>query len=58
MVPVRRFVKYSIGRDKSLRLEGARQVRQLAVQQGVGALLAVVFLVGALVLNGDVIAQY
>ena len=36
--------------DIQRRLEGARQVRQLVVQQGVGALLAVVFLVGALVL--------
>src|SRR5262249_19977101 len=34
--------------DIQRRLEGARQVRQLAVQQGVGALLSAVFLVGAL----------
>src|SRR5205814_4416796 len=30
------------------RLDGARQVRQFAVQQGIGALLALVYLVGAL----------
>jgi HlyB family type I secretion system ABC transporter len=36
--------------DIQRRLEGARQVRQFAVQQGVGALLAVIFLVGALIL--------
>src|ERR1051325_1208272 len=36
--------------DIQRRLEGARQVRQLAVQQGVGALLAVVFLLGAIIL--------
>jgi HlyB family type I secretion system ABC transporter len=36
--------------DIQRRLDGARQVRQFAVQQGVGALLAVIFLVGALIL--------
>ncbi|PYK41994.1 MAG: hypothetical protein DME60_00585 [Verrucomicrobia bacterium] len=36
--------------DIQRRLEGARQVRQFAVEQGVGALLAMVFLVGAVVL--------
>src|SRR5262245_66059337 len=36
--------------DIQRRLEGARQVRQLAVQQGVGALLAAGFLVGAIIL--------
>ena len=36
--------------DIQRRLEGARQVRQFAVQQGVGALLAAVFLVGAVIL--------
>ena len=36
--------------DIQRRLEGARQVRQFVVQQGIGALLAVVFLMGALVL--------
>jgi len=36
--------------DIQRRLEGARQVRQFAVQQGVGAVLAAIFLVGAVVL--------
>src|SRR5262245_10774461 len=36
--------------DIQRRLEGARQVRQFAVQHGVSALLAAVFLVGALIL--------
>src|SRR5437773_5802831 len=36
--------------DIQRRLEGARHVRQFAVEQGVGALLAMVFLVGAVVL--------
>ena len=36
--------------DIQRRLEGARQVRQFAVQQGVGAVLAAIFLVGALIL--------
>ena len=36
--------------DIQRRLEGATQVRQFAVQQGVGALLALVFLVGAVIL--------
>jgi len=36
--------------DIQRRLDGARQVRQFAVQQGVGALLAVIFLVGAVIL--------
>jgi ABC-type bacteriocin/lantibiotic exporters, contain an N-terminal double-glycine peptidase domain len=36
--------------DIQRRLEGATQVRQFAVQQGVGALLAGVFLVGAIIL--------
>jgi HlyB family type I secretion system ABC transporter len=36
--------------DIQRRLEGATQVRQFAVQQGVGALLAVIFLAGALIL--------
>jgi len=36
--------------DIQRRLEGARQVRQFAVQQGVGALLAVIFLIGAIIL--------
>ena len=36
--------------DIQRRLEGARQVRQFVVQQGIGALLATVFLVGAVIL--------
>ena len=36
--------------DIQRRLEGARQLRQFVVQQGIGALLAVVFLIGALIL--------
>ncbi|PYJ21553.1 MAG: hypothetical protein DME92_06190, partial [Verrucomicrobia bacterium] len=36
--------------DIQRRLEGATQVRQFAVQQGVGALLALIFLVGAVIL--------
>src|SRR6267154_5851494 len=48
-LPMSYFTNRRTG-DIQRRLEGARQVRQLAVQQGVGALLAVVFLVGALVL--------
>jgi HlyB family type I secretion system ABC transporter len=36
--------------DIQRRLEGATQIRQFAVQQGIGALLALVFLVGAIVL--------
>ena len=36
--------------DIQRRLDGARQVRQFAVQQGVGAVLAAIFLVGAVIL--------
>ncbi len=36
--------------DIQRRLEGARQVRQFAVQQGVGAVLAAIFVVGAVIL--------
>jgi HlyB family type I secretion system ABC transporter len=36
--------------DIQRRLEGARQVRQFVVQQGIGVLLATVFLVGAVIL--------
>src|ERR1700736_748324 len=36
--------------DIQRRLDGARQVRQFAVQQGIGALLAVIYLVGAIFL--------
>jgi ATP-binding cassette subfamily B protein len=48
-LPMSYFTSRRTG-DIQRRLEGARQVRQLAVQQGVGALLAVVFLLGALFL--------
>jgi len=46
-LPMSYFTSRRTG-DIQRRLEGARQVRQLAVQQGVGALLSVVFLLGAL----------
>jgi ATP-binding cassette subfamily B protein len=48
-LPMSYFTSRRTG-DIQRRLEGARQVRQLAVQQGIGALLAVIFLVGALIL--------
>jgi len=48
-LPMSYFTSRRTG-DIQRRLEGARQVRQLAVQQGVGAFLAAVFLVGAVVL--------
>jgi ATP-binding cassette subfamily B protein len=48
-LPMTYFTSRRTG-DIQRRLEGARQVRQFAVQQGVGALLAAVFLVGALIL--------
>src|SRR6478752_1223141 len=48
-LPMSYFTSRRTG-DIQRRLEGARQVRQFAVQQGVGALLAAVFLVGALFL--------
>jgi ABC-type bacteriocin/lantibiotic exporter with double-glycine peptidase domain/CRP-like cAMP-binding protein len=48
-LPMTYFTSRRTG-DIQRRLEGARQVRQFAVQQGIGALLAVVFLVGAVVL--------
>ncbi|HEX5490530.1 MAG TPA: peptidase domain-containing ABC transporter [Candidatus Udaeobacter sp.] len=48
-LPMSYFTSRRTG-DIQRRLEGARQVRQLAVQQGVGALLAAVFLVGAIIL--------
>src|ERR1041385_4785539 len=48
-LPMSYFTSRRTG-DIQRRLEGARQVRQLAVQQGVGALLAVVFLLGAIIL--------
>jgi HlyB family type I secretion system ABC transporter len=48
-LPMSYFTSRRTG-DIQRRLEGARQVRQFAVQQGVGALLAVVFLIGAVIL--------
>ena len=50
-LPMSYFTSRRTG-DIQRRLDGARQVRQFAVQQGVGALLALVFLVGALFLMG------
>src|SRR5437762_1607680 len=40
--------------DIQRRLEGARQVRQFAVQQGVGAVLAAIFVVGAVILMAKI----
>src|SRR5881396_1889766 len=48
-LPMSYFTSRRTG-DIQRRLDGARQVRQFAVQQGVGALLAAVFLVGAVIL--------
>src|SRR6266403_174906 len=50
-LPMSYFTNRRTG-DIQRRLEGATEVRQFAVQQGVGALLAVVFLVGAVILMG------
>src|SRR5437762_2512315 len=50
-LPMTYFTSRRTG-DIQRRLDGARQVRQFAVQQGVGALLAAVFLVGAVILMG------
>src|SRR5437763_6368445 len=50
-LPMTYFTSRRTG-DIQRRLDGARQVRQFAVQQGVGALLAAVFLVGADILMG------
>src|SRR5207244_9897635 len=38
--------------DIQRRLDGARQIRQFAVQQGIGAVLALIYLIGALFLMG------
>jgi HlyB family type I secretion system ABC transporter len=46
-LPMSYFTSRRTG-DIQRRLDGARQVRQFAVQQGIGALLAVVYLVGAI----------
>ena len=48
-LPMSYFTSRRTG-DIQRRLDGARQVRQFAVQQGIGALLAAVFLVGAVIL--------
>src|SRR6266496_2306378 len=48
-LPMTYFTSRRTG-DIQRRLAGATEVRQFAVQQGVGALLAVVFLVGAVIL--------
>jgi len=48
-LPMTYFTSRRTG-DIQRRLDGARQVRQFAVQQGIGALLAGVFLVGAVIL--------
>jgi HlyB family type I secretion system ABC transporter len=48
-LPMSYFTSRRTG-DIQRRLEGARQVRQFAVQQGIGAVLAVVFLFGAVIL--------
>src|SRR5437667_4911541 len=48
-LPMTYFTSRRTG-DIQRRLEGARQVRQFAVEHGIAALLAVVFLVGAIVL--------
>jgi HlyB family type I secretion system ABC transporter len=48
-LPMTYFTSRRTG-DIQRRLDGARQVRQFAVQQGIGALLAMVYLVGALAL--------
>ena len=48
-LPMTYFTSRRTG-DIQRRLDGARQVRQFAVQQGVTALLATVFLIGAVIL--------
>ena len=48
-LPMTYFTSRRTG-DIQRRLDGARQVRQFAVQQGVGALLALIYLFGALAL--------
>ncbi|HUE41051.1 MAG TPA: peptidase domain-containing ABC transporter [Chthoniobacterales bacterium] len=48
-LPMTYFTSRRTG-DIQRRLDGARQVRQFAVQQGIGALLAVIYLVGAIFL--------
>ena len=48
-LPMTYFTSRRTG-DIQRRLDGARQVRQFAVQQGIGAVLAMVYLVGAILL--------
>src|SRR5262249_16330066 len=48
-LPMTYFTSRRTG-DIQRRLEGARQVREFAVQHGIAALLALVFLVGAVIL--------
>lgn len=48
-LPMTYFTSRRTG-DIQRRLDGARQVRQFAVQQGIGALLAMIYLIGALAL--------
>src|SRR5256712_2076927 len=48
-LPMTYFTSRRTG-DIQRRLDGARQVREFAVQQGVGALLAAVFLLGAVIM--------
>ncbi len=48
-LPMTYFTSRRTG-DIQRRLDGARQVRQFAVQQGIGALLALIYLVGAVCL--------
>jgi ATP-binding cassette subfamily B protein len=50
-LPMSYFTSRRTG-DIQRRLDGARQIRQFAVQQGIGALLAIIYLVGALFLMG------
>ncbi len=50
-LPMTYFTSRRTG-DIQRRLDGARQVRQFAVQQGIGALLALIYLSGALCLMG------
>jgi len=48
-LPMTYFTSRRTG-DIQRRLDGARQIRQFAVQQGIGAVLALIYLAGALVL--------
>ena len=50
-LPMTYFTSRRTG-DIQRRLDGARQVRQFIVQQGIGAFLALIYLVGALCLMG------